>query len=532
MYTSALLALTLATPDAAAADIKIKNIRIRQTNDSNYRVVATTEGTGAATLDASVEAGGVGETVPLVEGDGWLHGTATLAALPATDAAAMLTVYDSASAVLATYTGTFLATGALRLVRADYCGTGNTCARDLDLLGADAYGGAAGYDVALDLAGADAADVAYATLALTVTGEPKCVAWDAGGKCLKYESATATTTAEVGWDTLATAWEGDLALPVEGALDVTVTARDTDGDTLTHDTALLAPAWDDGGAGVAALATDEDALTSVALVAGNGVKELADILENQYRVVVSSDGWAADDTLPTYAEVTLDGGTVWTVPVNSYQVAAATPIGFTGDAALEAFVVTVDGKTFTAASPVGERGLCQHGTCVALTRDDDGAWTLSATAYAATAGALPKTVTVALAGKYGKAAPTARSYTLAYDTDVAVVFGAEAAVEADPAGLDLTGKIRLRGRSTLYVGFFGGQFATDDDGDLGLATIPHGGPVDSRGDILLGGEPIGVELTADTDGDGIIEAPPAVVRKNGTGTRTAAATQTQQSQLL
>ncbi len=526
MLSSTILALALAAPDAAAADIKIKNIRVRQTGDSNYRTVVVVNDANdqVADVTASLAVDGVGETVPLDAEGGWVHGTATVSALPPSGSTATLTAYDAYSAPIATFTSEV----GSRTWRGVVCGDGTSCPGthgDLSVAGTSTFATDAGYELGFDLAGADAAGVVYVTITFDVS-TTDCTSRLG---CTTY---TKTTTYDVALDAVGKVYSGPDSFLVESATDLTVEASDADGTRLDWATAEIVPAWDDGGSGTTALATDEDPLTSVAL--HGGAKELADILENQYMTVLTSDGWELGDTLPTYAEITVDGGEVWEVPANSYQVAAATPITFKGDPSAEAFTVAVDGKTFTAGSPVGGRGLCQYGTCVALGQEDDGTWTLSATAYAATVEALPTSVKVALAGTTGSATPTATSYTLAYDAEVAVVFANAVDIVGDPSALDLSGKIRLRGRSTLFVGHFAGQFATDEDGDLVLATKPHGEPVSSRGDILIGGEPIGIELTSDTDGDGLIGGPPAVVMKNGRGTRQTAVNtnQTQQSELL
>lgn len=191
--------------------------------------------------------------------------------------------------------------------------------------------------------------------------------------------------------------------------------------------------------------------------------------------------------------------------------------------------MTINGASVKEGSSFGDRGLCSNGTCVALTQGSDGKWTLSATAYGASA-KLPSSVKVALTSTLKAAATTESSYTLTFDPEVAVVFANELSVAGDPLGIDLSGGVDLLGaadskgkQKTLSKGDFYGSFARDLDGDLALGGADKN-DVDAKGDILIGGEPIDFELT-DTNKDGVIEAPPVIVYKvdsNGKGTRAAA----------
>ena len=111
MITSSLLALALAIPHADAANVpKIKNIRIREVTDTNGQssLVATTSGsdTTVASIKAELESDAGSEEVTLVESDAWLHGAATISALPKTDATVTLYVYDTSSTLMATFSGT------------------------------------------------------------------------------------------------------------------------------------------------------------------------------------------------------------------------------------------------------------------------------------------------------------------------------------------------------------------------------------------------------------------------------------------
>lgn len=516
MLSSLVLAVSLSP--ALAADIKIKNIRVRQTGDSNS-VAVVVDGDGpVGAVDASVTAGDLGETVPLAASGSIVHGTATLAGLPPSGTEVTLTVFGADSAPLAVFVGE---AGGERWARyvdgcGVVCGDGSTCGGcvgDLTVDGTVTFGGDATstHELGVDLSGEDAATVASATIAWEVSTT------DCSSR-LGCTTSTKTTSYEVAWGAPQRVYTGATTLLVDGAADVRIEVTDTSGATLDWAVAELVPGWIAEGGTVNALATDEDPLTSLAL--HGGAKELADILENQY-LTVMSDGWDAGDALPTYAEVTVDGGELWEIPVHSYQVAAATPLTFKGDPSAETFEVTVNGKAL--GDLTAERGICLYGTCVALSEGTDGAWALSTTAYAATPDALPTSATVALTPVLGKAWPTSAKVAVAYDTEVAVAFTTGVDIVGDPVGLDLSGKVRLRGRSTLFVGKYDGQFIGGET-NCDLAAVPSGGTVVSRGDILIGGEPIDIELTSDVDGDGVIEAPPAVVMKDGSGTRRVATT--------
>lgn len=114
---------------------------------------------------------------------------------------------------------------------------------------------------------------------------------------------------------------------------------------------------------------------------------------------------------------------------------------------------------------------------------------------------------------------------VSYDGVVAVFFENEVEYPVDPFGLDLSGELSLlsppdkKGKQkTALKGMFYGQFSVSEYGELGLAGADKNEVV-PRGDILIGGEPIGFELT-DTNGDGVVTGPPDVIwASNGKGTR-------------
>lgn len=198
---------------------------------------------------------------------------------------------------------------------------------------------------------------------------------------------------------------------------------------------------------------------------------------------------------------------------------------FEGDPEAEAFEVWIDGvqvvddegeaalivgSSYANGVDVVQVGL-DDGVGVWLSQDASGDWTLSTTAYADDPDALPISVNVELVSTTGAAFPTADGWDLAFDDEVAVVFAIETELATDAAGMDLVGKVKLQGaantkgkRQTLAKGKFAGQFGVDADGDTDLGSIDKTGDTLSRGDILIGGEPIDIERTG---------APPVIVRQ-------------------
>lgn len=553
LASSLLLGLALLVPDASAT--KIRNVRIKQIQNGHYdmKIVVIVKGDDNDEV-ANVAAELDGVEGPLTETDAWQHGTATLDALPE-GADLTLTAYAADGSVSGSWAGSY-ADGALLLdpVASGGCagprcaeGSGESTAADVELLGlhyfeelasGEAYGRVA---LGLDFAGADLYDVVYATLRVTEwveTGEPVCVLASRTDGCLEwgYETTPVTTETEVDWAELGSVWESEDAgspgyMEIGGAsVQFVVKAYDADGNRLAKARGELAAPWDDGGEGVGALFLDEDPLTTGALARActewNAYDGTCQEMSDGF--VVVSDGWTLGDTLPELAEVEWENGETWgEVTPNSYQLAASVPVAFEGDSEAEAFRVVVDGVPMVDATGFGDRGMCEGGVCVALDQDEDGAWLLGVTAYAADPDDLPTSVNVELVPAYGAAYPTADGWDVSFDDDVAVVFAVETSFAGDPAGLDLIGKVKLLGpankrgnRDTLAKGKIKGQLGTDGDGDLGFAAIDPDEETVSRGDILIGGEPIGIE--SEVPGEDVRLAPPVIQRSNGKGTRNVA----------
>jgi hypothetical protein len=317
---------------------------------------------------------------------------------------------------------------------------------------------------------------------------------------------------------------------VDGAAELEVKAYDARGKKLDKTTVKIAAPWDDGGAGVNVLPTDDDPLTTVAFLAAcspgspcwRRVVTGWDLEKNTRALVVVSDGWTLGDALPEVAEMEIEGGDSWTAPANAYPV---TSLVHLGDVDLDLIeTLEVDGSVLTKeVSSKNKKRYVNADRVVFVDTDDSGAVWASVTAWAAHPATLPTDAVLTVDGV---------DVTLAFDDEVAIVFGIEVEVTTDAQGLDCVGKVKLQGaankkgkRDTLAKGKFAGQFGTDADGETDFGSINKAGDTVSRGDIPIGGEPIDLEM--EVEGEVVPVAPPALVYKpfsNGSGTRKVATT--------
>lgn len=418
-------------------------------------------------------------------------------------------------------------------------------------------GASGGYDLAFDLNGADTWSVAYADIAIVESDEvTTCSKLTA--ECTTTGSTT-ITDAEVGWDALGSVWTADLGIEPGGLVEVEATAYDRSGKRLPAHTQIRVTAtvhFVDDWQGETMVAADDDPNTSVAIIRD----ELHNGGTEGFALTVISEGWTAGSTLPASAQVELTDGETLTIPANSYQfrmrkrpeVLYAAWESEVREYIAEVsnnplFHITINGGNLTiddvSELTLDNLGLpvCVEGTCIQLIEGAAGEYSLAVTAYTATGTAVPADVEigVALVDKEGTTV-LSETVSVAFDDQIEIVFANAVGLSGDPIGVDLAGEVSLLGaassrgkRSTLSKGKFYGQFTRDDGGNLRLAGADKNA-VSPKGDILIGGEPIDFELTDDTDGDGVISAPPVVLMKNGTGTRNTASntSQTQQAQLL
>jgi hypothetical protein len=551
------------TKNAASMRFRVSPDRMEAGGEAVRRVAAT------VTSDAG------GEDVDLVESDAWLHGAASLLALPATDATLTLTLYDSASASLMSFSGTLSTEGAVTLhanatkevgddgtcdassrtgcsaaatstTSADTATSDSTAtALDIEVLAAEVFAAGSGYDLTLDLAGADTYEIAYAELTVTESDEVTTCSKVDG--CTTTGSST-TTTAEVGWEDVGAVWEGDLTLSHEGIIELKATTYDEEGKKIESSKAALGLPWLDDGEGINVLAIDEDPLTTLGLLKAFDSNKDGSIRSSDpaFTLAINSGGWSAS-TLPVSAEVELTDGDTLTIPVNSYQRATkggdyhlCHEMELMAGALRSKFTITGgsleihDAALLDLSTPT-----CSAGVCVTLTETDDGAYALAATTYGTDATALADelALTVTILAESGEEL-TCDTETVEFDDDITAVFANEVTFSEAPAGLDLAGKVSLLGaadkkgkQKTLAKGNFYGAFSRDGDGDLILSGVDEG-DAESRGDVVVAGDPLTFELT-DTDGDGVVSPPPlAAVSGNSLGTKNSSSAASTKPQLL
>ncbi|MES2638198.1 MAG: hypothetical protein V4850_01900 [Myxococcota bacterium] len=566
----AVLALYIGLPalgasDAEAAFIRRTAIKVKTNSngDTSYRVGTTVSGDAGtvATITAAIESDAGEEELALVETDAWLHGAATIAALPATDVALTVTLYDSGSASLISFSGTLAADGTVTLAADDTtsienadCASRTGCAEettradspDIEMLAADVFAAAKGYDLSIDLAGADTYEVAYASVTVTEPGGAVCLATDEKGNCLKWETTKEVSTrSEVFWDDIGSVWEAEATAAHEGLMQLKVIASDARGNKLETAKSKLGAPWLDDGEGVNTLATDEDPLTRVALHKGLVGWWAFDDQAAQDQLTIVSEGWASGDELPVDAEVELTNGETITIPVNSYQKRLRFPItinylaetkntGF----AFKTFNITASGILLPLSPDdlyFGQvRPVCSEGFCATVSVSDGGEYELSMMAYGAAAAALPEEfeVSISVLDEFGDEV-AAETALVELDDEITAVFANEVSLVGDPIGVDLSGKVKLLGEAnrkgkqeTLAKGKFYGTFSRDGDGDLELAGADKDEVV-SSGDIIVAGEAVFL-----TDREGVPVAPPAIQFSNGSGTKNATTTTSTRPQLL
>lgn len=533
----ALLAVYVGLPalgfaDADAAFIrrsKVKEVVDTVRGTSAHRVSAVVSGDAAASaVRAEVESDAGDETLELVESDAWLHGAASIAALPTAEADVTVTLYNADSAALMSLSGTLGTDGTVAL-------SADTAKFDIELLAAELFPSGKGYELGLDLAGADTWDVAYASVAITQGAV--CLVADEKGNCLKWDtSKQVTTRAEVGWDDLGSVWEADATLAHEGLIELKVKAYDAEGEKIESAKAKLGAPWLDDGEGVGTLATDEDPLTRLAFGRPVRLHNHKAVGDGDHRILVVSEGWSTGDAVPAVAEVELTNGDTLTIPVNSYQrITPPTmaevdelfdmldPAGMrlgVGDD-----VYTMGAKDEGFFFEVGEP-LCTDTVCVTVIETADG-YALTATTYGDDTDDLLDEVELSLTVTDSRGATLEVPATwVTFDDELTAVFATEVELTADPVGLGLAGKVKLLGeankkgkRETLAKGKFYAELNRDGDGDLELAGADKDEVVPS-GTVIEAGEAVGL-----ADPEGNPDAPPVVVYGvlgNGSGTKNAA----------
>lgn len=536
-FSSTLLALVLATPDAEAGRIRKKPIDIPagvtiSVDGFVHAVVVTGEAT-AISADITSDSGS--ETVTLVESDAWLHGAATIASLPKVDADLSLTLYDEASASLLTFSGTLDADGAVSLTGgAGDCWTDLCAATDIEVLAAELFPNAAGgYDLSIDFGGADAYEIAYA--AVRIDEDSGVVTCTKGGGCT---STISSTTVEVDFDEIGAVWEGELSTDPEGEIEIDVTSYDADGKKLGSSTMTLGTmlySAEDGAASGQSMLSAGSGGSVAMLNRGALITKMKDkIAKGDCLTVISDNNWTST-TAPTHASVELEGGETLTIPANSYQRVGFYTIELE-DIVITHLKIAINGgnlilngsstlSILDLAAPV-----CVDGTCIAISENEKGTLDLAVTGYASTAAEVASSAKIGVMA-YDKTGGTVGlvDTTVSFDEAIGVVFANEIAFAGDPLGLDLGGAVSLLGaedrkgkQKTVANGDFYGSFTRTEGGELALGGMDKN-DIQAKGDIIVGGEPIDFELV-DIDEDGVIEGPLVVVMRvysNGKGTRAA-----------
>ena len=167
-----------------------------------------------------------------------MHGAAAIKALPKTNAALTLVLYEGTGAKLASFSGTLSTFGGATLT-ADVtkdAGSGTCDAvtktgctatptgvsnANIDVLASELFAAGNGYSLGLDLAGADTAKVAFAEI--TVTEDTKVTTCSKVSGCTTTGSSV-TVASAVSWSTIGTTWEGALSAEPLGAIACKVKA--------------------------------------------------------------------------------------------------------------------------------------------------------------------------------------------------------------------------------------------------------------------------------------------------------------------
>ena len=509
------------------------------------RIRVVTSGDDAvASVGAELSSDVGTEDVTLIESNASLHGAATITALPAADADLTVTLYDTGSAAIMSFSGTLGADGSVTL-------TADNAKYDIELLAAEVFTSEKGYDVGVDLAGADTYAVAYATVTVT-EGGAVCVATDEKGNCLKWDtSKEVSTRSEVYWDAIGAVWEAEATLAHEGLLELKAKTYDAAGKKIEMAKSKHGAPWRDDGEGVNTLATDEDPLTRVALTHRRikNKEGAMDYVSNLSSFSVVSEGWTAGDDLPVDAAIELTNGETITIPVNSYQ-RVPRKVDFYRGTEFPSIPAPVILKPGSSVSITGgsvalqdlsladmSEPVCSDGVCVVLIEDEDYGLALSFGAYASDAGKLPEELELKVVlhdADGGEVISDALS--IIFDDAITAVFANEVSFAGDPVGLGLSGKVKLLGapnrkgkQDTLAKGTFYAELARDSDGDLALG----GGDKDtvvSSGELVVAGEAVGLVTP-----EGGPDAPPVIVygvMGNGSGTKNATTTVSARPQLL
>lgn len=494
-----------------------------------------------ASVAVSLSSDGGDEELVLVESDTRLHGAAAVAEVPSTGASLALTVYDSASAELVSFSGTLAADGTVTLeadageLVCDKTGCTTVQKWDVELVSAELVPAATGHELALDFGGADAHDVAYAKLYTT-----PCDLGAEKGICL-YDGKK-TLTSEVYWNELSSIWEAPLTVDHDGAVDARIRSYDADGHLVEDTRTSVGLPWDDGADGANVLPLEDgDAHTRMGFLYGtegtrvHGVRSLA----------IVSDGWSADEALPTHANIELDDGTTISIPANSYQrkkkkeedrikSESDREKGVDWDVRIDDRTLTVDGSRFTTAELTSP--LCAEGTCVMLVPEGNDEYSLAVTQYRWDTDFPEEPLTVTLTAYGADGVGVARYiFPVDFDEQISVAFETQVSFGGDAVDTAFSGRLELvdesSGGDTLAHGKFYSVLSVDAGGRVGVAGVgvDDVASAETPFAVLLQGE----RSSCGNDDEGFTDVPPLMATfGNGSGTKAAASQTSTKPQLL
>lgn len=510
-----LLALVLlaASPLAAHASIRIGNIRVaQQANDKPASLIATTTPVGpgeVAVVRATVElADGSSKELSCAPGTTTRTGTGGLAKLPTSKTAAALTLFAGGGKVLATYTGALLPGGRLALA-ADDAPPARPAVSGF-VFGSGGPGGTA-------LLTVEAAKSPLASGVLTVDGMKVQLSFGAEAT----EWGCGPLPAEKAWNFHV--WTEVATSP--GGSDRSAWRRDP--PVKAH---VSAPWRGEDNGGVPTLSADDVGRTTIGLVgpANNGCGWGRTCKSPAAHALVGfSTGWSAKDAIPAVLALDVEGGESLQLPLNSAQRTGAVKLSFEGDPAGRQVELVTDAGPVRLTAGDG-RGACLPGKCFSIA-PDAGGWALIATAWGLDAAKLPGGIAVAFTpagGKDALLAPTEPKVMVPLWEEVALVFGRAVDLRPDAFGAPIAAKpsfigLEQEGIHTSMKTATGSTLRATVGATasaLSFGTVSKTGPAQSRGDLLIVGEPI-----VSVAGGGVTDPvrPPVVWEANGAGTRSA-----------
>lgn len=505
--------LIAAGPLAAHASLRIGDIRVtQQASDKPASLIVTTTADGASEADvvhAAVEsADGTRKELACSPGTTKRTGTGGLPKLPTGKTAATLTLFAGDGKVLTTYAGALLPGGRLDLT------DDHARAVAPAVSGFVFASGGTGGTALVTLEGAKSP---ISGGVLTVDGVKTQLAFGAEAT----EWGCGPLSAEKAWNFHV--WTEVAKSP--GRSERTVSRRD-DG----FKARVSAPWRGEDKGGVPTLAADDVGRTTVGLVAppihgcgwGRTCKSPA-----AHALVGFSTGWSAKDAIPAFLALDVEGGESLQLPLNSAQRTGAVKVQFDGDPAGRQVELVTDAGPVRLTAGDG-RGVCMPGKCFSLA-PDAGGWALIATAWALDAAKLPGGIPVAFTpagGKDALVAPKEPKVMIPLREEVALVFARTVDFRPDAFGGPIAAKPSFIGleqegihtSTATATGTVRRATLGATASAFSLATASTTGPAQSRGDLLIAGEPI-----VSVGGGGTTDPvrPPVVWEANGAGTRSA-----------